>query len=157
MVMNRQQLYSNYTATIWTDSNYTATIQQLYSNYTATIQQLYEPTATIQQLYEPTATMLLEIKEIWGIFQIPRHLGKSPDSQIFTRYLGIWGWYIFSIYSLRNLGDIPDSQAFGKSLRFSKFQVFGEFRWFPGIWGLSQILVHIGNYPNSQVLGKFPI
>ena len=62
---------------------------------------------------------------IWGISQIPRHLGNFPN---FYRYLrGV---------SFKDLGNFPKTQAFGNFPRY------------PGIWELSQISRHLGNFPN---------
>ena len=41
-------------------------------------------------------------------------------------------------------------------LHFLLKQAFGKFLRYPGIWEISQILMHLGNFPDTKAFGKFP-
>ena len=106
-------------------------------------------------LHDPTAIILLKKIGIWGISQIPRHLGNSRNFPNSYRNLMV-------VYFL----------DFGN---FSNYWIFGKYPKPLSIWENSQIarylryflklkdgtpsdsLRNLGNSPDSQAFGEFPI
>ena len=106
-------------------------------------------------LHDPTAIILLKKIGIWGISQIPRHLGNSRN---FPNSYGN-----LMVVCFLDFGN------------FSNYWIFGKFPKPLSIWENSQIarylryflklknktpsdsLRNLGNSPDSQAFGEFPI